>query len=80
MRVTVSILRRAEIADPQGSTVRRALHDLGFDEVKAVRIDRVIRLEVDGDDPETVRSQVEEMCLKLLTNPVLEDFEIEVHR
>lgn len=78
MKVTVTILRRPEIADPQGSTINRALHDLGFTETNQVRMDRVIRLDVDGDDPEVVRSRVEEMCRQLLANPVLEDFEIEV--
>lgn len=79
MKVTVSIVRRPEIADPQGSTVRKALHNLGFTEAERVRIDRVIRLEVEGGDPEQVRARVEDMCRSLLTNPVLEDFEIEVH-
>lgn len=78
MRVTVTINRRPEIADPEGSTVRRALHDLGFSEAIAVRMNRVIHMEVDGDDPETVRSRVEEMCRQLLANPVLEDFEVEL--
>ena len=78
MKVTVTIDRRPEIADPEGTTVRRALHDLGFTEATEVRMDRVIHLEVEGDDPETVRSRVAEMCQQLLANPVLEDFEIEV--
>lgn len=78
MKVTVTIDRRPEIADPEGTTVRRALHDLGFTEATAVRMDRVIHLEVDGDDPEAVRVRVTEMCQQLLANPVLEDFEIEV--
>lgn len=78
MKVTVTILRRPEIADPQGSTVRRALQDLGFEEAEDVRIDRVIRLDVNGEDVDTVRSRVEEMCRQLLANPVLEDFEIQI--
>jgi phosphoribosylformylglycinamidine synthase subunit PurS len=79
MRVTVTILRRPEIADPQGSTVRRALHDLGYKEAKDVRLDRIIRLEVEGDDAGAVRARVDEMCKRLLANPVLENYEIEVH-
>lgn len=78
MKVTVTIDRRPEIADPEGSTVRRALHDLGFGEVTAVRMDRVIHLEVEGDDTAGVRARVEAMCRQLLANPVLEDFEVEV--
>jgi phosphoribosylformylglycinamidine synthase PurS subunit len=41
-------------------------------------MDRVIHLEVDGDDPDVVRARVEEMCRRILANPVLEDFEVEV--
>jgi phosphoribosylformylglycinamidine synthase subunit PurS len=78
MRVTVTIDRRPEIADPEGTTVKRALHDLGFTEADSVRMDRVIHLEVEGDDPDQVRGRVEEMCRQLLANPVLEDFAIEV--
>ncbi len=80
MRVTVEITRRPEIADPQGTTVLRALHDLGHSDVTSVRIDRVIHLEVDGADPVTVKAGVEEMCREVLANPVLEDFEVEVDR
>jgi phosphoribosylformylglycinamidine synthase len=80
MRVTVEITRRPEIADPQGTSIERALHDLGHDEVRSVRVDRVFHLEVAGDDPETVKSSVEEMCRQVLANPVLEDFTVEVGR
>jgi phosphoribosylformylglycinamidine synthase len=78
MKVTVEITRRPEIADPQGTTIQRALHDLGHNEVMSVRVDRVIHLEVDGDDAEGVRARVEEMCRQVLANPVLEDFAVEV--
>jgi phosphoribosylformylglycinamidine synthase len=80
MKVTVNITRRPEIADPQGSTVMRALGDLGHSGVRSVRIDRTVHLEVDGDDPEEVRTSVEAMCGQLLANPVLEDFSVEVDR
>lgn len=78
MKVTVTIDRRPEIADPEGTTVERALHELGFTDAKSVRIDRVIHMDVNGDDPDEVKSQVESMCRQLLANPVLEDFTVEV--
>ncbi len=76
MKVRVEIVRRAEIADPEGVTVVRALHDLGFTEVRGARFDRVITLDVDGPTTDVVRSRVEEMCRRLLANPVLEDFSV----
>jgi phosphoribosylformylglycinamidine synthase len=78
MNVTVTIRRRPEIADPHGATVARALADLGHEGVRALRIDRTIHLEVDGDDVEAARSRVAAMCEQLLANPVLEDYEITV--
>ena len=78
MKVTVTIDRRPEIADPEGTTVQRALHDLGFTEARAVRMDRVIHMDIEGDDPAEVKARVEEMCRQLLANPVLEDFAVEV--
>jgi phosphoribosylformylglycinamidine synthase len=78
MNVTVEITRRPEIADPQGTTVQRALHDLGHAGVTSVRVDRVIHLQMQGDDPEAIRAEVEEMCRQVLANPVLEDFRVEV--
>jgi phosphoribosylformylglycinamidine synthase len=78
MKVTVEITRRPEIADPQGTTIQRALTDLGHNDVVSVRVDRVIHLDVTGDDPETIRSMVEDMCRQVLANPVLEDFTVEV--
>ncbi len=78
MKVTVTIDRRPEIADPEGTTVERALHDLGFTDATSVRMDRVIHLDVEGDDVEAVKTRVEDMCRQLLANPVLEDFHVEV--
>jgi phosphoribosylformylglycinamidine synthase len=78
VKVAVTINRRPEIADPEGTTVQRALHDMGYGEVEQVRMDRVIHLEVRGDDPDVVRARVEEMCRRILANPVLEDFEVEL--
>ena len=78
MKVTVTINRRPEIADPEGTTVRRALEELGFSEVTSVRMDRVIHMEVDGVDRIKIHARVAKMCEQLLANPVLEDYEIEV--
>ena len=74
----MTINRRPEIADPEGATVRRALEELGFDQVTSVRMDRVIHMEVDGEDRKEIHAEVAEMCEELLANPVLEDYEIEV--
>jgi phosphoribosylformylglycinamidine synthase PurS subunit len=70
MRTRVLIRPKEGILDPQGQTVERALPALGFDGVTNVRVGRLVELEV--DDP----SRVPEMCERLLTNPLIEDYEV----
>lgn len=79
MRVTITINRRPEIADPEGTTVKRALEELGFHGINEIRMDRVIHMDVDSQDSEIVKKAVGSMCEQVLANPVLEDYEIEVH-
>lgn len=76
MRVTVHVRRRPDISDPQGTTVARALRDLGYEEVGRVRINRTIELEIEGSDADEIEAEVRSMCERLLANPVMEDFEV----
>jgi phosphoribosylformylglycinamidine synthase len=78
MKVRIEIIRRPEISDPQGTTIQRALEDLGHDNVVQVRVDRIIHLDLHGGDAEMVKNQAIEMCRQVLANPVLEDFVVEV--
>ena len=75
-RVEVSYL--PGVLDPQGATVERALPALGYRNVSEIRIGKSIRLVVDAPDEPTARIQVEEMCRRLLANPVIEAYEIEI--
>jgi phosphoribosylformylglycinamidine synthase len=80
MKVTVHVTRRPEIADPQGKAVSRALADLEYGNVRQVRIDRTIHLDLDTDDHEEAQYQVDSMCNEVLVNPVLEDYHVEIHK
>jgi len=64
------------ILDPQGEAVRSSLQHLGF-EVGAARVGRVVDLELDEQDASVARERVDEMCRRLLTNPLIETYEIE---
>ncbi len=72
-RYRVYVTLKPQLLDSAGRTVRDALNSLGFDDVQNVRIGKLIEIEAQAAD----RSAVEEMCRKLLANPVTEDFEIE---
>lgn len=76
--VLVEVSPRSEIADPAGTTVERALRALGFDGVTGVRVGKAIRLEVAADNESDARAATEQMCERLLANPVIEDARIEL--
>lgn len=76
--VFIEVSPRAEIADPAGLTIERALAALGFPGVGDVRVGKAIRLELEAADAAAARSQVEQMCERLLANPVIEDARIEL--
>jgi phosphoribosylformylglycinamidine synthase len=74
----VEVAHRPGIADPAGATVERALPALGYTNVTQVHLGKVIRLVVDATDADAARAQVEEMCERLLANPVIESYEVTV--
>jgi phosphoribosylformylglycinamidine synthase len=76
--VLVEVSLRPGIADPQGSTVERALPALGFEGVSGVRVGKAIRFAIDAPDEQAARGTVEELCKRFLTNPVIEDARVEV--
>jgi phosphoribosylformylglycinamidine synthase len=78
MRASIFITLKKSLFDAQGATVQKALHHLGYTNVKDLRIGKFITLELDGGNPAALTAQVEEMCQKLLANPIIEDFRVEV--
>ncbi len=77
MRATVLVRPKPGILDPQGEAVRRSLRQLGFS-VGDARVGRVVDLELENDDPERARAELERMCEQLLANPLIESYEISV--
>jgi phosphoribosylformylglycinamidine synthase PurS subunit len=74
----VEITHLPGIADPQGATVERALPALGYANVSQVHVGKNIRLVIDATDADAARAQVLEMCDRLLANPVIEAYEVEI--
>jgi phosphoribosylformylglycinamidine synthase subunit PurS len=77
MKATVLVRPKEGILDPQGEAVESSLRQLGFP-VGEARVGRVIDLDVDAATPEEARGEIERMCERLLANPLIESYEIEV--
>jgi phosphoribosylformylglycinamidine synthase len=76
--VHVEVRHLPGIADPAGATVERALPALGYEHVREVHIGKSIRLVVESADADSARAEVDDMCRRLLANPVIEAYEIAV--
>ena len=77
-RCEVYIRPRADILDPQGDAVNNALANLGFAGVEEVKVGKYLTLLLEAADPDAARQNVDEMCRKLLANPITEDYELKV--
>jgi phosphoribosylformylglycinamidine synthase len=77
VKATVLVRPKAGILDPQGQAVESSLRQLGFP-VEEARVGRVIDLEVNAASADEARGEIERMCERLLANPLIESYEIEV--
>ena len=77
MKVRVLIRLKPGILDVQGVAVKRALDGLGFSGIADLRIGKVVEVDVEAATDADARARVDEMCRKLLANPILEDYALE---
>ncbi len=78
MKAKIIITLKNGVLDPQGKAIEGALKGLGFDGVSDVRQGKEIELKLDETDEAAARAKAEEMCKKLLANPVMENYAIEI--
>jgi phosphoribosylformylglycinamidine synthase len=78
MKARVHITLKPGVLDPQGKAIEGALKGLGFAGASGVRQGKVIEMTVEESSEAAARARVEEMCRKLLANPVMENYAIEV--
>ncbi len=76
-KAKVYVTLKPTLLDAQGRVVQTALENLGYTNVQSVRIGKYIEIELEGDGSD-LESQVDEMCRKLLANPVIENYRFEV--
>ena len=78
MRARVFVTLKPSVFDPQGTKVTEALHSLGYSQVKDVRQGKYFELEIDAASPDEVRRVASEISDKLLANPVIESYRVEL--
>ena len=78
MKAKIHITLKTGVLDPQGKAIEGALGGLGFDGVSDARQGKVIELTLAETDEAAAKAKVEEMCAKLLANPVMENYTIEL--
>ena len=78
MKIRVDVMPKEGVLDPQGKAITHALATLGFKDVGEVRAGKVIEIEIGESNPEKAREAAKSMAEKLLANPVIEDYRINV--
>ena len=78
MRVKIFVSLKEGVLDPQGKAVERSLHTLGYGEVQDVRMGKYLEVSLDAPSHQAAEARVREMCEKLLSNPVIEDYRFEI--
>lgn len=77
-KALVYVTLKPSILDPQGSAVKKGLDSLGFADVSEVRVGKYLEVSFEAEDKEQALVKIEEMCKKLLANPVIEDYRFEL--
>ena len=76
MKISVIITLKKDVLDPQGKVIQQALDGMGFNDVNEVRQGKYFEIDTKETDPKNAKDKVEEMCIKLLANLVIENYKI----
>ena len=78
MKAKIIITPKKAVLDPQGKTVQNALAHMGYNSVTAVHVGKYLEIELDGSDKDAARQRLNEACHKFLSNPLIEDYHLEI--
>jgi phosphoribosylformylglycinamidine synthase len=78
MKAKIIITPKKAVVDPQGKTVQSALAHMGYREINAVHVGKYIEIELSGTDAAAARTSIEAACHKFLSNPVIEDYRLDI--
>ena len=76
MKISATVTLKKEVLDPQGKVVSQTLKNMGYDKIISVRQGKYFEIEMDESDENKAKETIEEICKKLLTNVVIEDYKI----
>ena len=78
MKAKIIITPKKAVVDPQGKTVQNALEQMGYKGIGAVHVGKYLEMELPAGDKESWRKQLDAACHKILSNPVIEDYHLEI--
>jgi len=78
LKISATVTLKKEVLDPQGKVVSQTLKNMGYDSIVNVRQGKYFDIELNENDKEKAKKIVEEICKKLLTNVVIEDYTIDL--
>tara|TARA_B100000029_G_C16835864_1_gene689792 strand:+ start:35 stop:274 length:240 start_codon:yes stop_codon:yes gene_type:complete len=76
LKVSVTVTLKKDVLDPQGKVVEKTLKNMGYNNIENVRQGKFFEIEINDNDKKKAESVIEEICKKLLTNMVIEDYSI----
>ena len=76
MKATIYIRLKEDVLDPAGEALVERLTNMGFPEIMKARIGKLIELELHAADKENVQTRVDQMCQKLISNPLIEEYQV----
>ena len=76
MKISIVVTLKKEVLDPQGKVILKTTNNMGLNNIKNIRQGKYFELEMNEKNSENVKKKVEEICKKLLANPVIEDYKI----
>ena len=78
MKISVTVTLKKDVLDPQGKVVKQTLKNMGYSEIQSIRQGKYFEIEIDESKEKNIKEIVEEICKKLLTNTVIEDYSIKL--
>jgi len=76
LKISIVVTLKKEVLDPQGKVIQQTIKNMNLQNIKNVRQGKYFELELDEENFDNAKSKVEEICTKLLTNPIIEDYKI----